>query len=97
MLSDVVFMFIIAKSGAMTMLDKHLILAVHITERLKHAIKVQNILSEFGDVIKTRLGLHDVAANSSSSQMLRWVRPSTMSASSAARLAAFPKDELTSV
>ena len=38
---------------------KHLILGIHITERLVHALPVQQILTEFGGNIKTRLGLHE--------------------------------------
>jgi hypothetical protein len=48
------------------MTDNHLILAVHITERLKHAVEIQNVLTKFGDVIKTRIGLHDVSEQMSS-------------------------------
>ena len=39
---------------------KHLILGIHITERLKHALPVQQVLTEFGNNIKTRLGLHEI-------------------------------------
>jgi hypothetical protein len=38
----------------------HYILGVHITNRLKDAVSVQKILTEFGGHIKTRLGLHEV-------------------------------------
>ncbi|HVN95717.1 MAG TPA: hypothetical protein VMT62_04765 [Syntrophorhabdaceae bacterium] len=41
--------------------SKHLICGVHITERLKHALEVQQILTEFGGNIKTRLGLHELS------------------------------------
>jgi hypothetical protein len=41
--------------------SKHLILGVHITERLKHVATVQGLLSEYGCYIKTRLGLHEVS------------------------------------
>ena len=37
---------------------KHHICGVHITERLEHALQVQQVLTEFGRNIKTRLGLH---------------------------------------
>ena len=40
---------------------KHIILGVHVTDRLKDATKVQAVLTEFGCNIKTRIGLHDVA------------------------------------
>ena len=38
----------------------HTILGVHITDRLKEACKVQEILTKFGMHIKTRLGLHEL-------------------------------------
>ena len=40
-------------------MDKHIILAVHVTERLKNAPQVQALLTEYGCHIKTRLGLHE--------------------------------------
>ena len=40
---------------------KHLILGIHITERLQHALPVQQVLTEFGNNIKTRLGLHEIS------------------------------------
>jgi hypothetical protein len=40
--------------------DSHLILALHVTDRLKKAPLVQKTLSQYGDVIRTRLGLHEV-------------------------------------
>ncbi len=40
--------------------EKHMILGVHITDRLQHASQVQDILTEYGCNIKTRLGLHEV-------------------------------------
>jgi hypothetical protein len=42
------------------MSDNHMILAVHITDRLKKAVSVQQVFTEFGCNIKTRIGLHDV-------------------------------------
>lgn len=41
-------------------MENHVILGVHITERMKNAALVQEALSECGGSIKTRLGLHDV-------------------------------------
>ena len=40
---------------------KHIILGVHVTDRIKDAVKVQAVFTEFGCNIKTRIGLHDVA------------------------------------
>ena len=39
----------------------HLIFGVHITDRLRHVSKVQELLSRYGCNIKTRLGLHEVS------------------------------------
>ena len=36
------------------------ILGVYVAQRSKHTPKVQNILSEYGCSIRTRLGLHEV-------------------------------------
>lgn len=38
----------------------HTILGVHITDRIKDACSVQEILTQFGMHIKTRLGLHEL-------------------------------------
>ncbi len=43
--------------------DDHLIIAVHITDRLSKVSEVQTVLTEFGKIIKTRLGLHSVSEN----------------------------------
>ena len=41
-------------------MEQHIILGVHITNRLKNAAEVQRLFSEYGCNIKTRLGLHEV-------------------------------------
>ena len=41
-------------------MEKHIILGIHVTDRLKHAVDVQKVFTEFGRHIKTRLGLHEV-------------------------------------
>jgi len=46
--------------------DRHVILGIHITDRVHHAVNVQTVLSDFGTNIKTRLGLHEVHKNSCS-------------------------------
>ncbi len=46
--------------------DSHVVLAVHVTDRLKKVPPVQKTLSQFGDVIRTRLGLHEVSKDYSS-------------------------------
>ncbi|MBP1627636.1 MAG: hypothetical protein H6Q00_2111 [Holophagaceae bacterium] len=38
----------------------HLILGIHVTDRLREAAELQKTLTEFGANIKTRLGLHEV-------------------------------------
>lgn len=40
--------------------DNHVILGVHITDRIKEAPEVQKSLTTYGGYIKTRLGLHEV-------------------------------------
>jgi len=39
----------------------HVIIGVHVTDRVQQAGEVQRIFSEFGGCIKTRLGLHQVS------------------------------------
>jgi hypothetical protein len=50
--------------------DPHLIFGIHVTDRGHHAVGVQAVLTEFGESIKTRLGLHDVHEGSNSSNGL---------------------------
>ena len=45
--------------------SNHNILGVHITDRLRNVAGVQKLFSDFGDVIKTRLGMHEVGSPSS--------------------------------
>jgi len=49
------------------MYDEHIILGIHITDRLKEAVEVQKVFTEYGCNIKTRVGLHDVDENSCAS------------------------------
>ncbi len=42
------------------MIERHVILGVHVLNRLTRAADVQRILTENGCHIKTRIGLHDV-------------------------------------
>ena len=39
----------------------HVVLGIHVTDRLRNAADVQKVFTEFGCNIKTRLGLHEVA------------------------------------
>ena len=45
------------------MTDEHIILGIHVTNRLKNAIDVQKVFTEYGCNVKTRIGLHDVNAD----------------------------------
>ncbi|MCX7046798.1 MAG: hypothetical protein NTX50_15090 [Candidatus Sumerlaeota bacterium] len=40
---------------------KHIIVGIHVTDRVKHVKQVQDILTCFGCYIKTRLGLHEAS------------------------------------
>lgn len=42
------------------MLEPHLIFGIHVTNRATQVPRVQELLSEYGCNIKTRLGLHHV-------------------------------------
>jgi hypothetical protein len=44
-------------------MNKHIIVGVHITERVKHAGKVQEVFTMFGCSIRSRLGLHEANAD----------------------------------
>jgi hypothetical protein len=44
-------------------MEKHIVLGVHVTNRLKNATEVQRLFTEYGCNIKTRLGLHEVGEN----------------------------------
>jgi hypothetical protein len=50
--------------------ESHVVLTVHVTDRLKKAPLVQKSLSQYGDVIRTRLGLHEVGKDYSSPEGL---------------------------
>jgi hypothetical protein len=41
----------------------HIILGIHVSDRLKNAADVQKVFTEYGCNIKTRVGLHDVAGD----------------------------------
>ena len=40
---------------------RHIVVGVHITDRAHHARVVQDLLTEYGCSIKTRIGLHEVS------------------------------------
>ena len=71
------------------MTESHKILAVHITDRLKDAVSVQQVFTEFGCNIKTRVGLHDVAGDVCAPGgvvILELVGPATITGEVAGRL-----------
>ncbi len=45
---------------------RHIILGIHITGRVRHVPQVQELFTEYGCSIKTRLGLHEASENSCS-------------------------------
>lgn len=47
--------------------EKHIILGIHIQNRVKQVPDIQKMFTEFGCNIRTRLGLHDTEAGSCSS------------------------------
>ncbi len=48
----------------------HVIVGIHVTNRVKHAGVVQKVLTQYGTNIKTRLGLHDVAEDLASNGII---------------------------
>ncbi len=44
----------------------HVIMGVHITDRVRHVPQVQSVLTEFGCYIKMRLGLHEAQSTNCS-------------------------------
>ena len=55
--------------------ETHTIVAVHITDRLKEAVEIQVVLTKYGDIIKTRLGLHEIDVGGASGLLLLDVVP----------------------
>lgn len=45
---------------------RHIVVGVHITDRTRHVPEVQKVFTEYGCFIRTRLGLHEVDAQSCS-------------------------------
>lgn len=42
--------------------DRHLILGVHVTDRVQKVGALQQVFTDYGCYIKTRLGLHEASA-----------------------------------
>jgi len=38
----------------------HVIVGIHVHDRARQALNIQNILGEFGHIIRTRLGMHEL-------------------------------------
>jgi hypothetical protein len=80
--------------------ERHLILGVHITDRLKEAVEVQKLLTAYGNSIKTRLGLHEIADGSSAANgllLLEMVGPNARAEQLAAKLNAIDGVEAKSI
>ncbi|MEZ4483147.1 MAG: hypothetical protein R2864_00665 [Syntrophotaleaceae bacterium] len=43
--------------------DQHIIMGIHIDDRIKNATDVQELLTQYGCHIKTRVGLHEVSGD----------------------------------
>ncbi len=48
----------------------HIIMAIHVTDRVKQASRVQDVLTQYGGSIKTRIGLHEAAETKASTNGL---------------------------
>ena len=46
--------------------ENHMLMAIHITDRIKQAGRVQELLTDYGKHIKTRIGLHEANGRASS-------------------------------
>jgi hypothetical protein len=46
--------------------NSHIIVAIHVTDRVKQVIRVQSVLTKYGGYIKTRIGLHEAKGKSAS-------------------------------
>jgi len=44
-------------------MKNHVIVGIHITDRVHHVAQVQSILTEYGCSIRTRLGLHEAGSD----------------------------------
>ena len=78
--------------------DNHNILGVHVTDRLKNVAGVQKLFTDFGDSIKTRLGMHELGIGNPSSPnglvILEMVGTDARAKDLAKQLAAIPGIEV---
>ena len=56
-------------------MEKHIIVGVHIVEREKHAPQVQQIFTQYGAQIRTRLGLPMTSVHPTDSSCSKWPTP----------------------
>ena len=42
-------------------MTEHIVLGIHVTERVKQAQRIQQLFTDYGCNIKTRVGLHDAS------------------------------------
>jgi len=47
-------------------MGKHIILIIHVINRTRHVMRIQEVLTKYGCLIRTRLGLHEVESGSCS-------------------------------
>ena len=48
----------------------HIIMAIHVTNRVRQASRVQDVLTKYGAGIKTRIGLHEATGTKASANGL---------------------------
>jgi hypothetical protein len=66
----------------------HVILGVHVTDRMKEAVEVQKVFTHYGSAIKTRLGLHEIGSSPEGVVLLEIVGDSNVWKEMARKLAA---------
>jgi hypothetical protein len=66
----------------------HVILGVHVTDRMKEAVEVQKVFTHYGSHIKTRLGLHEIGSSPEGVVLLEIVGDSKLWKEMAKKLAA---------
>jgi hypothetical protein len=66
------------EKGFFMPLAQHIILGVHITDRIHHVHAVQNLLTEYGCSVRTRLGLHEAQELANKLSAIEGVEVQTM-------------------
>lgn len=44
-------------------MDKFIVIGMHVSNRMINAVQIQQVISEYGCYVKTRIGLHEVAGD----------------------------------